>query len=215
MYNKLQSQLATTNTTLIAVSKTKSDAAIIELYNQGQRDFGENKVQELVEKYNALPKDIRWHMIGHLQSNKIKQIVPFVHLIHSVDSAKLLDQINKEAEKVNRKVPILLQFYIAKEETKFGLDIAEATIILNEKSAYEFIEFKGVMGMASYVNDTNIIQQEFRSLKNIFQQLKEQYFANDDNFNEISMGMSGDFEMAIEQGSTMVRIGSLLFGSRV
>jgi PLP dependent protein len=215
MYNKLQSQLATTNTTLIAVSKTKSNAAIIELYNQGQRDFGENKVQELVEKYNALPKDIRWHMIGHLQSNKIKQIVPFVHLIHSVDSAKLLDQINKEAEKVNRKVPILLQFYIAKEETKFGLDIAEATIILNEKSAYEFIEFKGVMGMASYVNDTNIIQQEFRSLKNIFQQLKEQYFANDDNFNEISMGMSGDFEMAIEQGSTMVRIGSLLFGSRV
>ncbi len=211
MLKKILSQLSATNTALIAVSKTVPESTILSFYNLGQRDFGENKVQVLTTKYEVLPKDIRWHMIGHLQTNKIKQIVPFVHLIHSVDTEKLLFQINKEAEKINRKVGILLQFYIAKEETKYGMDMEEAVALLKNKAAYGHILFCGVMGMASNVNDENIVRKEFSSLKNIFLQLKMQYFTDNEDFKEISMGMSGDYEIAIEEGSTMVRIGSLLF----
>lgn len=216
MLKEILKNLAPASTTLVAVSKTKSAEAILELYNQGQRIFGENKVQELTWKYEALPKDIVWHAIGHLQTNKVKYIAPFVSMIHSVESLKLVKEINKQAKKNERVIEILLQFHIAEEDTKFGLDLSEAQEILTSelyKSA-ENIKVVGVMGMATFTHDKNQVRNEFRTLKNIFDELKKDFFESDDSFKEISMGMSGDYELAVEEGSTMVRIGSLLFGAR-
>jgi len=201
---------------LVAVSKTKPAALLMEAYARGQRAFGENKVQELAWKFDELPKDIEWHFIGHMQTNKVKYIAPFVHLIHGVDSFKLLKTIDAEAKKVNRIIPCLLQFYIAEEETKFGLSMDEVTEML--KSA-EFLQLKniqisGVMGMATYTDDENQIHKEFASLKTIFDTLKSAYFSESPEFCEISMGMSGDYRIAVEEGSTMVRIGNTIFGER-
>ena len=201
---------------LIAVSKTKANSAILSAYSVGQRHFGENKVQELCDKWESLPKDIHWHIIGHLQTNKVKYIAPFIHLIHAVDSIKLLIEIDKQAKKHDRIISCLLQFHIAKEETKFGLSYSEATEIL-ESSAYsplENITIVGVMGMASFVEDEEEIVTEFNELADIFKKLKETFFKNKDSFKEISMGMSGDYLLAIEAGSTMIRVGSTIFGSR-
>ena len=201
---------------LIAVSKTKANSAILSAYNVGQRHFGENKVQELCDKWESLPKDIHWHIIGHLQTNKVKYIAPFIHLIHAVDSIKLLIEIDKQAKKNDRIISCLLQFHIAKEETKFGLSYSEAKEIL-ESSAYSSLEnitIIGVMGMASFVEDEEQIVTEFNELADIFKKLKETFFKNKDSFKEISMGMSGDYPLAIEAGSTMIRVGSTIFGSR-
>jgi pyridoxal phosphate enzyme (YggS family) len=199
--------------TLVAVSKTKPISDLQIAYDAGQRDFGENKVQELVDKYAVLPKDIRWHMIGHLQTNKVKYIVPFVHLIHGVDSLKLLQEIEKQASKVGRKVNTLLQYYIATEETKFGLSAEELEEIVNNKAAFPHINFCGLMGMASFTDDQNIVSKEFSTLKNVFDTLQ---LTNPfgESFKTLSMGMSGDYTIAIECGSTMVRVGSSIFGSR-
>ncbi len=201
---------------LIAVSKTKANSAILSAYSVGQRHFGENKVQELCDKWESLPKDIHWHIIGHLQTNKVKYIAPFIHLIHAVDSIKLLIEIDKQAKKHDRNISCLLQFHIAKEDTKFGLSYSEATEIL-ETSAYSSLEnitIIGVMGMASFVEDEEQIVTEFNELSDIFKKLKETFFKNNDSFKEISMGMSGDYPLAIEAGSTMIRVGSTIFGSR-
>lgn len=201
---------------LIAVSKTKPTSALQQAYDAGQRHFGENKVQEMFEKQAELPKDIHWHLIGHLQTNKVKYIAPFVHLIHSVDSLKLLVEINKQANKNNRIIDVLLQFHVAEEETKFGLNLEEAKILL-ESTEFEKsknIRVVGVMGMASFVEDESQIRREFKELKSIFDAIKEQYFLHIDYFKEISMGMSGDFPLAIEEGSTMIRVGSSIFGGR-
>jgi pyridoxal phosphate enzyme (YggS family) len=199
---------------LIAVSKTKPAELIMEAYNTGQRAFGENKVQELVGKYEQLPKDIEWHLIGHLQSNKVKYIAPFVQLIHAVDSLKLLEVINKEGEKNNRVINCLLQFHIAQEETKFGLDLEEAKALLKSDSykSMKYISLNGVMGMASFTEDEEQIRKEFRNLKSIFQELKSEI--PNPKFEILSFGMSGDYQIAIEEGSTMVRVGSLIFGGR-
>lgn len=201
---------------LIAVSKTKPVSMIQEVYNSGQRAFGENKVQELVEKYDQLPKDIQWHLIGHLQSNKVKYIAPFVQLIHAVDSLKLLQEINKQAKNNNRIINCLLQFHIAEEESKFGLNFDEAEALLQSR---EFIEMEhvrivGLMGMASFVDDEEQIRDEFRNLNNYFHVIKSHFFKYNNEFQILSMGMSGDYRIAIEEGSTMIRVGSSLFGSR-
>lgn len=205
-----------TNVTLVAVSKTKPNDLIIEAYNVGQRVFGENKVQDLADKYEQLPKDIEWHMIGHLQTNKVKFVAPFVSLIHAVDSFKLLKTINKEAVKNNRTIDCLFQIHIAKEETKFGLDKEELFEILNsdEYKQLENIRIVGLMGMATNTSDSNIVKNEFTALKQLFDELKYNYFTGKDSFKEISMGMSSDYNIAIGQGSTMVRIGSSIFGAR-
>ncbi len=202
--------------TLVAVSKTKPIELIQEVYQQGQRVFGENRVQELVEKYESLPKDIKWHLIGHLQRNKVKYIASFVDMIHSIDSERLLDEVNNSAKKHNRKINVLLQFHIAQEETKFGFDFDEIQQLFSRRlpETFESVEFCGVMAMASFSDDENLVRGEFKNLKSIFDQLKSTYFKNYSNFQEISMGMSGDYRLAIEEGSTMVRIGSSLFGSR-
>ena len=201
---------------LVAVSKTKPEQMITEAYNVGQRIFGENKVQDLALKYEHLPKDIQWHMIGHLQTNKVKYIAPFVSLIHAVDSFKLLKTINKEAKKNSRIIDCLFQVYIAKEESKFGLDKQELTNILNsdEFASLENIRIVGLMGMATNTDDNNIVSAEFAGLKELFSELKEEFFTKEDSFKETSMGMSGDYKLAVEQGSTMVRIGSDIFGAR-
>lgn len=215
-YNQISQFTSQKGVTLVAVSKTKPIDAIQQMYDQGQRVFGENRVQELEEKYLALPKDIQWHLIGHLQKNKVKYIAPFVSMIHSVDSLELLEIINKEAVKSDRIISVLLQYYIAKEDTKFGLSEAEGLALLDllEEKPLTNIKICGVMGMASFSDDKALVRSEFQNLKNIFNQLKNKYFATDDAFKEVSMGMSGDYELAIEEGSTMVRIGSALFGSR-
>lgn len=201
---------------LIAVSKTKPNADIQIAYDAGQRVFGENKVQELVDKYETLPKDIEWHLIGHLQTNKVKYIAAFVRLIHAVDSLKLLQEINKQAKKHDRIINCLLQFFIASEETKFGFSFEEAQEMLAspEFSGLKNIQIVGVMGMASFVDDNAQVEKEFNELHNYFQLLKSSVFKFNENFKEISMGMSGDYKIAIEQGSTMVRLGSTIFGSR-
>ncbi len=201
---------------LVAVSKTKPNEAILEAYQAGQRVFGENKVQELVKKQEELPKDIEWHFIGHLQTNKVKYIAPFVSLIHGVDSLKLLKTVNKEGRKNKRVIPCLLQFHIAEEESKFGLDLEEAKALLSSPdfAGLEFVEIRGVMGMATYTDDSEQLQKEFRSLKGYFHHLKKLYFQNQASFAEISMGMSGDYQFAVEEGSTMVRVGSKIFGER-
>jgi len=201
---------------LVAVSKTRSDEEIMEAYNAGQRSFGENKVQELVRKWETLPQDIEWHFIGHLQSNKVRLIAPFVAMIHSVDSLKLLKTINDEAKQAERVIPCLLQFHIASEESKFGFLPENVTQILSEIkiSDYNNIIIAGVMGMATFTDDVAVINREFSNLKTIFQNLKAEFFQGNDNFREISMGMSDDYQQAIENGSTMIRIGTTIFGSR-
>ena len=202
---------------LIAVSKTKPISDILELHNLGQKDFGENYVQELAEKQSQLPADIHWHFIGHLQSNKVKFIAPFVYLIHGVDSFKLLKEINKQAQKVNRVIDCLLQVHIAQEETKFGFDETELTdLFTNNKSELENlknIQISGFMGMASFTDDTEKIRKEFRYLKSLSDKFEKLQIDNS-KLTILSMGMSGDYKIAIEEGSNMVRIGSLLFGAR-
>lgn len=198
------------NVTLIAVSKTKPISLIQEAYETGQRDFGENKVQELVEKQEVLPDDIRWHMIGHLQRNKVKYIAPFVHLIHGVDSLRLLKEINKQGAKINRCIPVLLQVHISQEDTKFGFDSNELKEAINECNVLEWIKPCGLMGMATFTSDLNQVAREFQGLKGLFDQYQSNFGKNP----TLSMGMSGDYKVAIDQGSTMIRIGSSLFGSR-
>ncbi|MEY3236111.1 MAG: hypothetical protein RI883_212 [Bacteroidota bacterium] len=208
----IQNQISE-NVTLVAVSKTQPVSAIQEAYDNGQRVFGENKVQELVDKFPLLPNDIKWHLIGHLQSNKVKYIASFVALIHSVDSLKLLQEINKQALNNERIIDCLLQFHVAEEDTKFGLTLEEAKEFLDsiDFALLKNIRIVGIMGMASFTNDTNQVRSEFQALKNIFNQLKTDYFSTESSFKEISMGMSGDFQIAIEEGSTMVRVGSSIF----
>ena len=203
----LQKHLAD-NIHLVAVSKTKPNELIIEAYGAGQRIFGENKVQELVEKEESLPKDIEWHMIGHLQTNKVKYIAPFVSLIHAVDSKKLIKEINKRAEQNNRVIPCLLQVHIAQEESKFGLDKDGVIEIL--KTDFPNVSIVGLMGMATFTDNKNQVRKEFKYLKDIYDELKE----SQPNFSILSMGMSGDYSVAIEEGSNMVRIGSSIFGER-
>ncbi len=200
---------------LIAVSKTHSAEKVLEAYQAGQRIFGENKVQEMSAKWEILPKDIEWHLIGHLQTNKVKHIVPFVSLIHSVDSRKLLEEINKQAKKVNRKINCLLQVYIAREETKFGFSEKELLELLTDKnlSLMDSISICGLMGMATLTDDMEQIRKEFKSLKSLFEKIKAMGIAPD-SFREISMGMSSDYKIAMEEGSTMVRIGTAIFGDR-
>jgi len=196
--------------TLVAVSKTKPLEDILALYESGQRDFGENYVQELVDKEAALPKDIHWHFIGHLQSNKVKYVAPFVHLIHGVDSLNLLKEINKQAAKNNRIIDCLLQVHIAKEETKFGLNESELHELKTQLHELKNVNVKGLMGMASNSNDIAIVRAEFQQLHELFALLA----IHNSLFTILSMGMSGDYKIALEEGSTMVRIGSLLFGER-
>ena len=202
--------------TLIAVSKTKPVSDLQEAYDAGQRIFGENKALEMRDKHQALPDDIQWHFIGHLQTNKIKYIAPFVTLIHAIDSLSLLEAVNKEAAKNNRVINCLLQFHIAQEETKFGLDMEEARAMLESESYKNLnnINICGVMGMATFTDDAAQVRDEFKSLKNIFETLKENYFKGNESFKEISMGMSDDYPIAIEEGATMVRVGSKIFGAR-
>lgn len=204
------------NVSLVAVSKTKPNSDIIEAYNAGQIIFGENKVQDLVAKYEELPKDIAWHFIGHLQSNKVKYLAPFVSLIHGVDSIKLLKAINKEAIKNNRTINCLLQIHIGEEDTKFGFSVEEITDLLENNTINELSNIKicGLMGMATNTNDESQVKNEFSSLNNTFTDFKQKYFPENDYFKEISMGMSGDYPIAIECGSTMVRVGSSIFGAR-
>lgn len=204
------------NVTLIAVSKTKPVSDLREAYDAGQRIFGENKALEMRDKHQVLPDDIQWHFIGHLQTNKIKYIAPFVTLIHAIDSLSLLEAVNKEAVKNNRVIDCLLQFHIAQEETKFGLDIEEAKALLESDSFKDLknINICGVMGMATFTDDVVQVRNEFKNLKGIFDTLKESYFGDKDSFKEISMGMSDDYPIAIEEGTTMVRVGSKIFGAR-
>lgn len=202
--------------TLVAVSKTKPNEDLMEAYEAGQRILGENRVQELVDKAEALPKDIEWHMIGHLQRNKVKYIAPFVNLIHGVDSARLLKEINKQGKKNERVIDVLLQFHIATEETKFGFDFDEAKELLesSEFPELQHINIRGVMGMATFTEDKEKVRDEFRTLNNYFLVLKSHFFKFNDNFQVISMGMSNDYQIAIEEGSNMIRIGSSIFGAR-
>ena len=202
--------------TLVAVSKTKPNELIQEAYSSGQRIFGENKAQELKNKAEVLPKDIEWHFIGHLQRNKVKYIAPYASLIHSIDSIKLLIEVNKQGLNNNRIINCLLQFHIATEETKFGLSLEEAEELLTSS---EFLNLKnikiaGVMGMASFINNEEQLRNEFIRLKHIFTQLNNNFFKHTETFQTISMGMSGDYKIAIEEGSTMIRVGSAIFGNR-
>ena len=208
IYQQINEQLRLSNITLVAVSKTKPIEDILALYNLGHRDFGENYVQELVEKAQGLPKDIRWHFIGHLQTNKVKSIAPFIYLIHGVDSVKLLKEIAKQAEKSGRVIDCLLQVHIAQEETKFGFD--ETELLSVDLKQFPGLKIKGLMGMASLTDDINKIRIEFKFLKTVFEKLKTQ----NPELSILSMGLSADYSIAIEEGSNMVRIGSLLFGER-
>lgn len=212
--NKITKFVEEHHATLVVVSKTYSSDRIMEVYERGIRIFGENKVQEILEKSDVLPADIQWHMIGHLQSNKVKQIVPFITLIHSVDSEKLLKEIQKQAKKIEQKVDVLLQMHIAKEDTKYGLDENELKTILENLNSgkYSHVNIRGMMGMATFSDDENIVRNEFKTLKVLFDSVKLSLKSPD--FDTLSMGMSGDYELAIEEGSNMVRIGSLIFGKR-
>lgn len=213
-YLQLLSELG--NVKLIAVSKTKPESDIRALYDLGQRHFGENYVQELVAKQITLPQNICWHFIGHLQRNKVKQIIAFVHLIHGVDSSRLLKTINTEAGKAGRRINVLLQVYIAKEESKFGLDREELLEILSAymQGSYPHLQLSGLMGMASNTEDQETIRSEFLELKQLYEQLINEYGARLSGFDQLSMGMSSDYSIALSAGSTMVRIGSKLFGVR-
>lgn len=214
-WEKIQNEL-NGNAKLIAVSKTHSTLSILNVYGWGQRDFGENKVQELLEKQAALPKDIRWHLIGHLQTNKVKHIAPFVALIHSVDSLRLLKEINKQALKNNRIIPFLFQLHVAQEDTKYGLTFSALKELIEDPSFVELRNVKplGIMGMATNTSDELQIRSEFQELKNCFEIVRSHYFKFNPDFKEISMGMSSDYPIALQEGSTMVRIGSALFGER-
>jgi pyridoxal phosphate enzyme (YggS family) len=209
-YLILQKELSNHGVSLIAVSKTKPIEDILELYELGHRDFGENYVQELVEKQSVLPKDIRWHFIGHLQSNKVKYIAPFVELIHGIDSFKLLKEVDKNGLKFGRTINVLLQAHIATEETKFGLDASELDQIIQSATVFTNVSINGLMGMASFTEDNAQVKREFQQLRQLFDKFKPQI----PTFTILSMGMSGDFNIAIGEGSNMVRIGSLLFGER-
>ena len=216
-YQQIISELKPNNVTLVAVSKTKPVEDIQEMYDLGQRDFGENYVQELLDKGAQLPKDIRWHFIGHLQSNKVKYIAPFVYLIHGIDSLKLLSEINKQAIKNDRAIDCLLQIHIAQEETKFGLNEEELEALITQinanKNEFANVCVKGLMAMASFTDDVNKVKAEFQYLKTIFDKHATLSTANC-QLSTLSMGMSGDYKIAMEEGSTLVRIGSLLFGER-
>ncbi|TAF99285.1 MAG: YggS family pyridoxal phosphate-dependent enzyme [Cytophagia bacterium] len=209
-------KIKNTTTKLLAVSKTHSPELILEAYQTGCKVFAENRVQELVQKYETLPKDIEWHLIGTLQSNKVKYIAEFVHLIHSIDKFSLLEEVNKQAKKCNRVIDCLLQIHIAEEETKFGFDFEEAYQLLQDSKfeALENICIKGVMGMATFTDNTTQIRNEFRSLKDFFEKIKNQIDKKNVVMKEISMGMSSDYEIAIEEGSTYIRVGSAIFGKR-
>jgi len=214
-YEQLIADLASHHVTLVAVSKTKSVEEIKELYDLGQKDFGENYVQELAEKQSQLPKDIRWHFIGHLQTNKVKQIAAFIHLIQSVESLKLLQEINKQGERNDRVINCLLQIHIAQEETKFGLGENELNELLNNSiSEYQNIRITGLMGMASFTDNMAKVKSEFRYLKTLFDDLATKFTTHNLRLTTLSMGMSSDYSVAIEEGSNMVRIGSLIFGAR-
>jgi PLP dependent protein len=213
----INASLANTSARLIAVTKTKPIEDLQSAYEAGCKIFGENKVQEMVQKWEVLPKDIEWHLIGHLQSNKVKYMAPFVAMIHSIDSLKLLQEVDKQASKANRAINCLLQIYIAQEETKFGLSQEEALEILDseEFKAMKNVKVVGVMGMATNTDNQEQIRLEFRGLKSFFEELKSKYPATDNlQLKEISMGMSGDYLIAAEEGSTLVRVGSAIFGSR-
>jgi PLP dependent protein len=216
-YRELRNQLEEQKVVLVAVSKTKPVEAVQDLYDLGHRDFGENYVQELVDKHSQLPSDIHWHFIGHLQTNKVKYIAPFVHLVHGVDSFKLLKEINKQGAKANRVIDVLLQVHIAQEETKFGFDSSELEALFDaqkeELEGLTHVRIVGFMGMASFTEKEAQVREEFRSLKNVFNHYKGQALSNT-HFAILSMGMSGDYTVAVEEGSTMVRIGSLIFGAR-
>ncbi|MEQ6122422.1 YggS family pyridoxal phosphate-dependent enzyme [Reichenbachiella sp. MALMAid0571] len=214
--SKLNKELTPYNCQLIAVSKTKPASDILEAYNCGQRNFGENKAQELVKKYETLPKDIKWHMIGHLQTNKVKYIAPFIHLIHAVDSEKLLTTIDNEAKKNDRKINCLLQLHIGDEETKFGMNEDELVSVLDKVNSGQFenVNITGLMGMATNTYDKKQIKREFKGLKNLLEELKIKYSSEHLQLKELSIGMSGDYNLALKEGSTMVRIGSSIFGER-
>ncbi|WP_295669236.1 YggS family pyridoxal phosphate-dependent enzyme [uncultured Mucilaginibacter sp.] len=213
----LKNETGPINVTLLAVSKTKSNEEVLEAYNAGQRLFGENQVQELVEKQELLPKDIEWHLIGHLQTNKVKYIAPFISMIQSVDSLKLLQEIDKHATKNNRIIDCLLEVYIADEETKFGLGFDEAIEMLRseEFAALKHIRIRGLMGIATNTDNQKQIKDEFYELKIFFDGIKQSFFRKEPTFDTLSMGMSSDYKVAIEQGSNMIRLGSTIFGQRV
>jgi len=213
---KFSARLASRGARLVAISKTHPASAIHEAYRAGQRLFGENKVQELLDKHPALPADIEWHLVGHLQRNKVKFIAPFVALIHAVDSVRLLEEINKQGERCNRIIPCLLQVYIATEETKFGLDAAEVRSLLQSElpANLRYVRIDGLMGMASLSSDSQQVRSEFRALKKLFDELKNSSLPPNVQMKELSMGMSSDFEIALEEGSTLVRIGTAIFGER-
>lgn len=202
---------------LVAVSKYHPVEAIREAYDGGQRIFGESKVQEMTAKHDQLPADIEWHFIGHLQTNKVKYIAPYVSLIHGVDSYKLLLEINRQGQRAGRIIPCLLQIHVAQEETKFGFSLEECLqmLALGEWRALPYVSIRGIMGMASNTDDMEQVRQEFSTLNNFFSQVREKYFSDRENFSELSMGMSDDYPIAIEEGSTLVRVGSRIFGDRV
>src|SRR3989339_437567 len=214
-FRKLQSEIPA-SVRLVAVSKTHTEEKILHLYNVGHKIFGENKVQELLVKHEHLPKDIEWHFIGHLQTNKVKSIAPFISLIHSVDSLKLLKEINKEAEKNKRVISCLLEVHIATEETKFGMNREEIIELITspEYGSFRNISICGLMGMASFSSDMNLVQKEFQHISSLFKEIKNNYFKEDQKFCELSIGMSGDYLLAIKEGSTLARVGSLIFGDR-
>ena len=213
---QITKELDKANCRLITVSKTRSIDEILTVYEQGYRSFGENKAQEMATKHELLPKDIEWHFIGHLQRNKVKYIAPFVHLIHSVDSLRLLQEINKQGEKVNRVIRCLLQVYVADEETKFGLDVQELEQLIksDELNRMEFVKIEGLMAMATFSDDVEKIKQEFKQAKNLFDSIKSLNLPSNTSMIELSMGMSGDYKLALQKGSTMVRIGNAIFGLR-
>lgn len=218
VFHAIVKEVHASNAQLIAVSKTKPVADVQQLYAEGQRDFGENYVQELMEKQPQLPPDIRWHFIGHLQSNKVKYIAPFVYMIHGVESIKLLREINKQAQKQDRIIHCLLQFFVAKEETKFGMDEQELVLLLRtylaEKNNFTHIAIGGIMAMASFTEDQQQIRREFKEVKRVFDTIVSEMGSSLPDFKQISMGMSGDYPIALTEGSTLVRVGSLIFGSR-
>jgi pyridoxal phosphate enzyme (YggS family) len=211
--SNLRQSLQKKGVTLVAVSKMQTPERIMQVYETGQHVFGENRVQELTAKYEALPKDIQWHHIGHLQSNKVKYIAPFIQMIHAVDDWELLQEIEKQGAKNNRVIDCLLQFHIAAEETKHGMTLADAVtwLSLGEWRQWSHVRICGVMGMATFTADETLIRQEFTALQHIFNELRQRFFSDQPSFKELSMGMSGDWEIAVENGSTMVRIGSLIF----
>lgn len=211
IYKQIKEDLNTAKATLVAVSKTRTDEEIMELYDLGQRIFGENRVQSLTAKYESLPKDIEWHLIGHLQKNKVKYIAPFVHMIHSIDSFELAEMVDKQAKKNDRIIDILVQVKIATEESKFGLNNKRISETIEKIKGLDNVNIRGMMGMASFTSDEDQVRSEFKQLKSMFDTVKQTSFSDQNDFDVLSMGMSGDYKIALSEGSTMVRIGSLLF----